>query len=129
MASAGTTACDKSSSPSLRPVRFWAESAVVNSMESAMEAAERIAAGILLVQDFAELARGIFRQIQAEETTGLDRLFQHSAFLTVLTRKRQVLQISDIAHAALNRWLFKRGLSTTDRTVQTHRQGKCRCDG
>ena len=35
----------------------------------------------------------------------------------------------DISHASLNRWLTKRGLKTTDRTVQTHRTGKCRCDG
>jgi hypothetical protein len=36
---------------------------------------------------------------------------------------------NDITTASLNRWLAKRGMKTTDRTVLTHRKTRCRCNG
>lgn len=55
-------------------------------------------------------------------------------FLAILPSAEQEIFVeacdkSDITTASLNRWLDKRGLRVTDRTVTTHRTRKCRCDG
>lgn len=55
-------------------------------------------------------------------------------FLTTLSEtEREVFaeasKQSDITTASLNRWLDRRGLRVTDRTVTTHRNLKCRCNG